>query len=443
MKENPKYSQNDTTQIPQAVAVTNSIAPLAIVSSLEELMEASNIQEQQNGIPVLTAKSTDKTVKMLQDTEMLSLYNYRIPLDGGDNLYKIGQQFTQYKVPVGMLDKLRMLAEYKLDFIVDDSYSMNLITNVDATEAIEPVKTLIQNRLHREPHLGDKMSRLEEAENRLHTMISILTYFPVEHMQVRFLNSREPLVLDRTNKTPEEFEDYAHNSIRARFAKLNLLSTPVYAALQEGFNYKGKWCHYLFNDGKPNEDVEEITRLIINRNNPANHALTLISCTEDKEETKWMQKVDQLAQYVAEVDDFEDETTQVAEAQGAAFPFTKGLWLLCQLVAAINPSDLDALDENLPLSKFTMDDLMGRQLNPNEYQYLFENNPNAFLYISEYQRFLTEEVCAKAIIPTTVQEARESKAGYIEGARPNRTLEAIGPKLSKITDQAIDRKSVV
>jgi hypothetical protein len=35
--------------------------------------------------------------------------------------------------------------------------------------------------------------------------------------------------------------------------------------------------------------------------------------------------------------------------------FYQGMWLLSNLVAAINPHDLDALDEAVPLTKFTLD----------------------------------------------------------------------------------------
>lgn len=48
--------------------------------------------------------------------------------------------------------------------------------------------------------------------------------------------------------------------------------TPVAAPLQTGFNYPGKWSHYLFNDGEPDGGGHAIARLIINRKEPANHA---------------------------------------------------------------------------------------------------------------------------------------------------------------------------
>ncbi len=41
---------------------------------------------------------------------------------------------------------------------------------------------------------------------------------------------------------------------------------------------------------------------------------------------------------------------------------------MCTLVAALNPTDLDALDESVPFTKKTLDNLLGRELSVEEYQ---------------------------------------------------------------------------
>ena len=53
---------------------------------------------------------------------------------------------------------------------------------------------------------------------------------------------------------------------------------------------------------------------------------------------------------------------------------------VCHLVAALNPTDLDSLDESVPFTKRTLDNLLGRTLSPEEFgQYfgLFMNNPKS------------------------------------------------------------------
>ena len=40
-----------------------------------------------------------------------------------------------------------------------------------------------------------------------------------------------------------------------------------------------------------------------------------------------------------------------AATQGEAIPYSFGFYLVCHLVAALNPTDLDALDESVPFTK--------------------------------------------------------------------------------------------
>jgi hypothetical protein len=95
-----------------------------------------------------------------------------------------------------------------------------------------------------------------------------------------------------------------------------------------------------------------------------------------------------------------------------------GYWIISQLVSAINPSDLDAIDENMPFTKNTLDNLLGRVHTPQEYQYYFERNPHAPLYVDLYPRFLNEPVFAKEIVRPPDQQQREMRAGYRDGKRP-------------------------
>ncbi len=434
MKKNPDYHP-DGAAPSKAAAAASAVAPLAIVSSIEDVMAASEIQMAKTGLPVPMAQSTTETIEMMQDEEMLLRFKSKQPLDGGVILDSLGAKFAQYETPLGMVNKLMMLTEYKLDFLVDDSGSMASATDVEITAAGEFMQQAIAEQLRRAPRPGEKMTRLQEAEDRLHTMVGLLAYIPVEHMQIRFLNSKEELTLVRTGKTPEQFEAYAHDAIRRQFSRLKSGSTPVKAALSTGFNLEGKWSHYFFNDGEPDEGGENIAHQIRTRKNPELHPLTLISCTNEDGATDWMKHAD-TAPYVAELDDFNDERDEVLKNQGPAFSYTRGLWMLSQLVASINPYDLDALDENLPLTNYTLSNIYGRKLNPREYQYYFENNPHAALYVKEYKRFLTEENFAKQIISSQEQLRREESAGYLNGERCGRPLANISAKLGPITEEA-------
>lgn len=92
--------------------------------------------------------------------------------------------------------------------------------------------------------------------------------------------------------------------------------------------------------------------------------------------------MEEQAAFCSEVDDFQDEKEEVLKDQGPAFPYTKGLWLLGHLVGAISPDDIDALDENVPFTKYTLDELLGREHSPQEYRYYFDRNPHSRKYLN-------------------------------------------------------------
>ncbi len=119
-------------------------------------------------------------------------------------------------------------------------------------------------------------------------------------------------------------------------------------------------------------------------------------------------QVEAIAPWCAEVDDYDTERQEVIDGQGDTFPYTKGFWLLCHLVAAINPHDLDALDESLPLTKYTLDNLLGRKHTKEEYKLYFDNTPNGHLYRQEYVSFLKEDVVASEIISSAEKAHREA-----------------------------------
>ena len=79
--------------------------------------------------------------------------------------------------------------------------------------------------------------------------------------------------------------------------------------------------------------------------------MTFISCTNEDDQVEWMKDAEEVAPYCSESDDFQDETDEVMRDQGAALPYSRGFHLVGQLVAAMNPEDLDAMDESVPFTK--------------------------------------------------------------------------------------------
>jgi hypothetical protein len=217
--------------------------------------------------------------------------------------------------------------------------------------------------------------------------------------------------------------------------------TPTYralsTALQQASAYQEPTILYFFTDGLPSDATPEaVSQLLIHRPNPQHSAVTLISCSDNDDEVDWMKEVEEIAPYCSEVDDYKSEKEEVIYDQGSAFPYTKGFWLISQLVAAINPDDLDAMDENLPFTKNTLDNMLGRVHTFQEYQFYFERNPHAPLYVDVYPRFLAEPCFARLIISKQEQLRREQTAGYRNGKRSSTSQYArpIGQLLTPHTE---------
>lgn len=97
--------------------------PLAVVSSMNDVLVASDIQQSATGAPMQLADSTVASMEIMQDSEFVS--NLHSPstaeIDGGEFLDELSEYFVQYEVPLGMINKLMALQLYRLNFIIDDS----------------------------------------------------------------------------------------------------------------------------------------------------------------------------------------------------------------------------------------------------------------------------------------------------------------------------------
>mmetsp|Transcript_2800 Transcript_2800/g.4230 ORF Transcript_2800/g.4230 Transcript_2800/m.4230 type:complete len:481 (+) Transcript_2800:127-1569(+) len=414
MKLNPEYSDGSSNATPAAAP---NQQPLAVISSMADVQGASEAQSAATGAPLQLSESTVAAMEIMQDDEYTN--NFGASVDGSMLLDQLTEYFVQYEVPVGLVNKLMALQFYRLNFIVDDSGSMKAPSDVLLSEG---TPHLLRGVL---PGAHDKMTRWQEAENRLHIMMDILSYIPTKTIEIRFLNAKQVIVISRNGKSPEVFRQEAHEAISNAFTTIDVrYKTPTHKVLTRAFetasSYSDPTMHYLLTDGVPSDaPTEVVAALITNRPNPQMNPLTLISCTNEDDEVEWMKQVEEVAPFTAELDDFHDEKDEVLTDQGTGFPYTRGFWMISQLVAAINPDDLDAIDENLPFTKNTLDNLLGRTHTPQEYQYYFEKNPHAPLYVDVYPRFLNEQVFARQIVSVEDQRRREMGAGYKDGKKPS------------------------
>lgn len=296
--------------------------------------------------------ATTAAINIMNDPEVCG----QVGLSSDEMVNSLGGTFAKYEIPMGLMNKLIVLSEYhELEFLIDNSGSMS-----------------------QKSEKG--ISRWQEAYQRLKEMVEILAHVPIPKITIRFFNKFDRkeeilIALERNNETPEKFIEYAYKQIQRPFLKQPLGTTPIREELEKSFARGAgkKIARYIFCDGNPDNesDKELIENLLKNRPAPENTPVTFISCTEVDEEAEWMKETEEVAPYCAEFDDFKSEATEVALDQGKALPFTKGFYLVCQLVAAMNPDDLDAMDESIPLTKYTLDNLLGPISSEQDYHHYF------------------------------------------------------------------------
>ena len=232
------------------------------------------------------------------------------------------------------------------------------------------------------------MTRWQEQEDRLHIMIDFLACIPSGPVVITFMNRPVTLVLEHSC-TPDHWAANAHAQLRQACRIGPNGGTPTYEKLMHAFSTaKGRTIHYLFTDGVPNSGPEPVARLILERKNPESNPLVLVSCTDVDEECRWMKEIEEEAPFTVEMDDYSDEREEVLHDQGPVFPYTKGLWLMCLLVGAISPSDLDALDDSRPLSRFTLVQILGREITDQEYRKYWDAKPKHEQYEARYNDLL-------------------------------------------------------
>lgn len=397
MKINPAFKAQQANK-PSTVAAPDQA--LAIVSSTQDIMEATDAQYNATGKPMQLSEATTSSMEIMQDGDFIDKFNAPNQINSSKILDELSNVFAKYEIPIGLINKLLALSEYKLNFIIDDSGSMSGSSDAPLCQASEHIKHKVDPQGIKANNFNAKMTRWEEAEDRLHVMMDMLAYIPTDNITISFLNRGDKIHLDHKNKSTEQFAQEAHQKIFNAFSKNPTNGTPVYKRLSESLNQAtGATMHYLFTDGVPTDaSVDKLKELVKSRGNPQKNPLTFMSCTDEDSEAEWMKEIEEAAPYTAELDDFEDEKREVLKDQGPGFPYSKGFWLLCQLVAAINPHDLDAIDESVPFTKQTMDNLLGRKLTIEEYQHYFRNNPNAQKYSNLFNEFAREDIMAKQIL---------------------------------------------
>ena len=319
-----------------------------------------------------------------------------------DALTALNRVLAKYEVPAGLLSKLLEFSRFTAaDVIVDDSSSMMAMTDAKGPN-------------------NSSMTRWWEAKDRISQMVELMAYVQAPAMYIHFLNRRDVLELRRNSQTesPKQFIARAEGILQAAFNRSPSGSTPALQAIQASLaRYPSGQAvlRYFLGVGVPNGGpytCGQIEQALIRRVDPASNPFTFLSCTNDDAATEWMKECEERAPYCAEFDDFLDESREVLKDQGAAFPYSFGLHVVGQLVAAFSPDDLDAMDESVPFTRHTLEGLLGYASSPEEYRYYFDHFLQAQrkLRLNAHQRTFVNQLPANYELFESTKLAKEIPA---------------------------------
>ena len=178
--------------------------------------------------------------------------------------------------------RLAELSNYELDFIIDNSLSMNQLDGM----------------LH--PETGRCMSRLEEAIYRLSNIADLLSYIPVKGITLRNLGDNHAPAVINCQATPQEISKQIKNYLDRVNCSPRTSNTPLYTALYTSINENSRSSNpriiYVLNDGKPNHGgtAADVCTLLQSGRTHEKNPVCLIACTDDQRSIGWMENADNI-----------------------------------------------------------------------------------------------------------------------------------------------------
>ena len=327
------------------------------------------------------APRTQETIREVQNPAYTSQFG-----DYAGNLVDlISQIFTEVRIPIALASKLIRLKNFRIHIKIDDSGSMMSLTNNGKT-------------------------RWQNAYDRLVLMMKLLQVVPTGTVKISFLDRLSTKTIKRRRRggmTPQQFYQEAVDYLTRQFQTPASAGTPIYDNVASMLNHARQkpTADFLLTDGLPSgwedprEEIEATKNLILNRRNAKYNPFTFLCCSDSPNDTMWMHEIEEIScrpgtlGYVAAVQNYRAECVEVLNDQGPWFPYSEPVWLVCNLAAALNPFDLDALDQHEPLTKPTLDNtFLGYISTDVAYEGYFVQHPNAtWVFKEDYELFKTTE----------------------------------------------------
>jgi len=220
--------------------------------------------------------------------------------------------------------KLRLLEDFDIVCVCDDSGSMNAALNQGTSSDA----------------FGKKMTRWDELCHAVQFICEVATALDKNGIDVFFLNRPGVVGVFSTDAVKQLFVTPPHGYTPTVAALKNVLTAKA-ESLKER-----KVLLILLTDGQPtdtngNVQIDEFVLFI--RQKPATLFVSIVACTDDKSVLNYLDQLDSSVPNIDVCDDFHDEKQQVLQKTGVSLSY--GDYICKIMLGSVDPS-FDKLDES-------------------------------------------------------------------------------------------------
>ncbi|KAJ3216484.1 hypothetical protein HK099_005846 [Clydaea vesicula] len=159
--------------------------------------------------------------------------------------------------------------------------------------------------------------------------------------------NKDVLSIPKKGQSPKEFINEANAALDKAFASTPTVSTTYYEAIKKVLDNTDNSRvanYFLFTSMPISEERKKITKLIFSlKTKFEKHPLSLICFDEDSNES-WNGNLHGIP-FFTYVESFSKKRDKVLKDQGVGIPFSKGFYLMSQLLSLLNPKSLGAMHE--------------------------------------------------------------------------------------------------
>lgn len=416
LKKNKFYVDHNAPPPPYTPLSSNMVSEMIVpVCSVMDMVE-SNLPQTEDLITATTA---------LMDRSFIERYDGKVK-NSSEILEMLDKLFLSLEVPVGLLNKLLAMVYQETvgEVDLDDSGSMNSKMNTGKTrweEAIEQLRFITQV-------YSILRLRLRVRGLNRYNLTSDLTKAPQHLYGVKEVSTKDKTI----DQVDAEWKSYCDDLLSFGPPKQLVdgaqygYGTPTHASLTQVLKdceeRGGHSSIYLIFDGCPTDaTTQQMCDLLLQRKRPKPELcpVIMIGCTDNDTDLEWASEVEEQAttsghpSYLATMDDYDQEFKEVLHDQGDFFMgfYTLGTYRICQLCAASNPYDLDALDDDYPFTRGMLNGLMGREVTYKEFDVYLDKYFNNQHRTSTERRavqnkysHLKDELCRMDIASTDIPD---------------------------------------